>query len=564
MYLGRIVEIGPATRCTLPAPPVHRRAAVGRAGRRPGARATSAAAQRRRAEPGEPAERVPLPHALPEGAGALLDRGPAARGQGHGHGAACHFPLTARRSPRSAYDLRDERQRLTPRRREAAGAAARADPLRHGQPARQRARRRRSTSPTISARRASSASCSAPSPSGPNLRGAAARRGARRRARRSATSATSTRCSRTPPSGRTTRGRATSPTATCGAAGALDMKSQVAAEIAAAASLARSGWRPARGELLIVAVVDEETGGVARRAVDHRDAPREGALRPARQRGRRRACSSTAARAATACAARRRASSASRVTTDGVAGHASMPSMGENALLKMAPVLERLGARQPSYELTDEPRAFLRGIGEDPDDPERVDRAAARGRPAPGDDVRADARRHVHADADQRVGEDQRDPQPRRAEGRLPRAARARARRRCARRSPRCSGLRTGFADRVHRAGRRQPLADDLAADGRDLGVDRRARSRRARGAGDPARASPTRATSAWRSPSASPTGSSPTATSRCWRRAPLVHGADERIDVRDLAFATEFFSDLARRRSADSRRRSTSAHDSA
>ena len=43
--------------------------------------------------------------------------------------------------------------------------------------------------------------------------------------------------------------------------GALDMKSQVAAEVAAAASLARSGWRPARGELLIVAVVDEETGG---------------------------------------------------------------------------------------------------------------------------------------------------------------------------------------------------------------------------------------------------------------------------------------------------------------
>jgi acetylornithine deacetylase/succinyl-diaminopimelate desuccinylase-like protein len=43
--------------------------------------------------------------------------------------------------------------------------------------------------------------------------------------------------------------------------GALDMKSQVAAEIAAACSLARSGWRPARGELLIVAVVDEETGG---------------------------------------------------------------------------------------------------------------------------------------------------------------------------------------------------------------------------------------------------------------------------------------------------------------
>ena len=28
---------------------------------------------------------------------------------------------------------------------------------------------------------------------------------------------------------------------------------------------------------------------------------------------------------------------------------------------------------------------------------------------------------------------------------------------------------------------------------------------------------------------------------------APLVHGADERIDVRDLAFATEMYCDLAR-----------------
>ena len=31
------------------------------------------------------------------------------------------------------------------------------------------------------------------------------------------------------------------------------------------------------------------------------------------------------------------------ITTDGVAGHASMPAMGENALLKMGPLLERLG-----------------------------------------------------------------------------------------------------------------------------------------------------------------------------------------------------------------------------
>jgi acetylornithine deacetylase/succinyl-diaminopimelate desuccinylase-like protein len=29
---------------------------------------------------------------------------------------------------------------------------------------------------------------------------------------------------------------------------------------------------------------------------------------------------------------------------------------------------------------------------------------------------------------------------------------------------------------------------------------------------------------------------------------APLIHGADERIDVRDVAFAAEFFRDLALR----------------
>src|SRR5918999_2170863 len=43
--------------------------------------------------------------------------------------------------------------------------------------------------------------------------------------------------------------------------GALDMKSQTAAEAVAAASLAREGWRPARGDLLVISVSDEEVGG---------------------------------------------------------------------------------------------------------------------------------------------------------------------------------------------------------------------------------------------------------------------------------------------------------------
>ena len=39
------------------------------------------------------------------------------------------------------------------------------------------------------------------------------------------------------------------------------MKSQTAAEVVAATTLARAGWRPPKGELKIIAVVDEETGG---------------------------------------------------------------------------------------------------------------------------------------------------------------------------------------------------------------------------------------------------------------------------------------------------------------
>lgn len=150
--------------------------------------------------------------------------------------------------------------------------------------------------------------------------------------------------------------------------GALDMKAQVAAEVAAAISLARDGWRPKKGDLLVISVVDEETGGELGAqwlTRTHPDKVRcdyllnEGGGEHFEYRGRR--------RYGVCCA--EKGVFRFTITTDGVAGHASQPKMGDNALLKLAPILERLATRQPAYELTEAPAAFLRGLGEDPADP---------------------------------------------------------------------------------------------------------------------------------------------------------------------------------------------------
>ncbi len=150
--------------------------------------------------------------------------------------------------------------------------------------------------------------------------------------------------------------------------GALDMKSQVAAEIAAAASLARSGWRPASGELLIVAVVDEETGGSLGAEWITKNHPEKVRCDMLLNEGGGAVFEYGGARRYGVCCAEKGVFRFT-LSTSGVAGHASMPGMGDNALLKMGPVLERFAARQPSFQLTDEPLAFLRGIGEDPEDP---------------------------------------------------------------------------------------------------------------------------------------------------------------------------------------------------
>jgi acetylornithine deacetylase/succinyl-diaminopimelate desuccinylase-like protein len=148
--------------------------------------------------------------------------------------------------------------------------------------------------------------------------------------------------------------------------GAIDMKSQTAAEVVAVASLARSGWRPARGELLVVALVDEETGGgegAMWLTEHHRDKVRcdfvinEGAGPVIPYDGRR---------IYAVCVAEKGVFRFT-VTTAGVAGHASIPKIGDNALLKMAPLLQAMADHQPAFDVTEAPRAMLEGLGVDVD-----------------------------------------------------------------------------------------------------------------------------------------------------------------------------------------------------
>ncbi len=150
--------------------------------------------------------------------------------------------------------------------------------------------------------------------------------------------------------------------------GALDMKSQVAAEAVAAAALARDGWRPAGGCLKLMFVCDEETGGDlgARWLTEqHPDKVRCDMLL---NEGGGDVFSYQSRRLYGVCCAEKGIFRFT-VTARGAAGHASLPRTGDNALLKLGPVLSALSERQPSYDVTDAPAALLRGLGEDPDDP---------------------------------------------------------------------------------------------------------------------------------------------------------------------------------------------------
>jgi acetylornithine deacetylase/succinyl-diaminopimelate desuccinylase-like protein len=150
--------------------------------------------------------------------------------------------------------------------------------------------------------------------------------------------------------------------------GAIDMKNQTAAEAVAAAHLARTGARFA-GELKVISVVDEETGGLLGAkwiTEEHTELSRvdyllnegAGAVMPYGDR-----------RLYGVCVAEK-GTFRFRLRAGGRAGHASVPGLAQNALLTLAPAIVALGEGKPGFDLMEASQALLEGLGEDPQDPQ--------------------------------------------------------------------------------------------------------------------------------------------------------------------------------------------------
>jgi acetylornithine deacetylase/succinyl-diaminopimelate desuccinylase-like protein len=141
--------------------------------------------------------------------------------------------------------------------------------------------------------------------------------------------------------------------------GALDMKGQVAAEVAAAVALGESGWRPA-GEVKLVLTADEEVGGglgAQWLCEQHPDKVRadfvvnEGGGDLVELGGRRLYTLSVGEKGIFRM----------RLRTKGSAGHASIPRIGANALLELATYIAAL-SEQPQPRATEVGEALLEAL----------------------------------------------------------------------------------------------------------------------------------------------------------------------------------------------------------
>jgi acetylornithine deacetylase/succinyl-diaminopimelate desuccinylase-like protein len=326
--------------------------------------------------------------------------------------------------------------------------------------------------------------------------------------------------------------------------GSLDMKSQVAAEAVAGVALARGGWRPTRGTLKLAFVADEETGGDLGAhwlCEHHPDKVRcdmllnEGGGESFEFGGQR--------RYGVCCA--EKGIFRFNVTAHGAAGHASLPRTGDNALLKLAPVLAALASPPDGYAVTEGPAALLRGLGEDPADPgAALERLAAAD---PGLRTLIEPMFGVTLTPTMSSASGKINVIPSRAQLRIdcrvpPGLGEEAARERIHQvLGPESKELSIEFTERV--VGNQSPVESELMS--AITGWVAR---------NDPEASTvpvilPGFSDSRWfrdAFPDCVAYGFFPQRHQGLLEAAPLVHNADERIDVRDLGFATTFFRDIA------------------
>jgi acetylornithine deacetylase/succinyl-diaminopimelate desuccinylase-like protein len=157
--------------------------------------------------------------------------------------------------------------------------------------------------------------------------------------------------------------------------GALDMKGQVAASAVAMAELARDGFQPS-GDLIFVASADEEVGddyGVSWLCREHPEAIRadycinEGGGDRIAVDGRR----------LYLCATAEKMSSPFLLRVWGRSGHSSMPGIADNALVRAGRLIDRLGGFAQPPRLLPETKAFFETFGDAPSVEEVADRLDA-------------------------------------------------------------------------------------------------------------------------------------------------------------------------------------------
>jgi acetylornithine deacetylase/succinyl-diaminopimelate desuccinylase-like protein len=142
--------------------------------------------------------------------------------------------------------------------------------------------------------------------------------------------------------------------------GALDMKGQVASEVAACVALGGSGWRPPAGDLLLVLTADEEAGGGLGAKWVCEQHPEKVHSDFVVNEGGGVAIGIDERRLYTLSVGEK-GIFRMRLRTEGRAGHASLPKIGDNALLKLARQIAAL-SEQPSPEPTPEGEALLEAL----------------------------------------------------------------------------------------------------------------------------------------------------------------------------------------------------------